>query len=138
MELSFILPRTSSHQFESLFTALEKRKDELGVVSYGASVTTMEEVFLKVGEISSQGSEDTIRIQDRIDTRALNAANRQQAGSINETDVRSIQNLNLLMIICYSRLFVFDEYYPFLSFSLILMLTGCRSVAVRGAAALSV
>ena len=80
MELSFILPRTSSHQFESLFTALEKRKDELGVVSYGASVTTMEEVFLKVGEISSQGSEDTIRIQDRIEAHAARVLDRQRVG----------------------------------------------------------
>ena len=46
-ELSYILPHESSHRFEELFTQLENRRDELSISSYGASVTTMEEVFLK-------------------------------------------------------------------------------------------
>ncbi|XP_038067464.1 ATP-binding cassette sub-family A member 3-like [Patiria miniata] len=47
-ELSYILPEESVGQFEQLFTDLETRRVELGINSYGASVTTMEEVFLKV------------------------------------------------------------------------------------------
>ena len=50
-ELSFILPREESAKFEGMFTELESRRQELGINSYGASVTTMEEVFLKVGEL---------------------------------------------------------------------------------------
>ncbi|XP_054848460.1 phospholipid-transporting ATPase ABCA3 isoform X2 [Eublepharis macularius] len=50
-ELSFILPKESTHRFEALFTELELRRDELGIASYGASVTTMEEVFLRVGKL---------------------------------------------------------------------------------------
>nr|KAF6488606.1 ATP binding cassette subfamily A member 3 [Molossus molossus] len=46
-ELSFILPKESTHRFESLFTKLEKKQKELGIASFGASVTTMEEVFLR-------------------------------------------------------------------------------------------
>uniref|UniRef100_A0A8D2M2X8 ATP binding cassette subfamily A member 3 n=1 Tax=Zonotrichia albicollis TaxID=44394 RepID=A0A8D2M2X8_ZONAL len=46
-ELSFILPKESTHRFEALFTELEQRREELGIASYGASVTTMEEVFLR-------------------------------------------------------------------------------------------
>ena len=46
-ELSFILPHESSAHFEELFSTLEKNKSELGISSFGASVTTMEEVFLK-------------------------------------------------------------------------------------------
>ncbi|XP_002739960.1 phospholipid-transporting ATPase ABCA3-like [Saccoglossus kowalevskii] len=49
-ELSYILPSESSCNFEALFTELEMQKTSLGIGSYGASVTTMEEVFLKVGE----------------------------------------------------------------------------------------
>ncbi|XP_019627958.1 PREDICTED: ATP-binding cassette sub-family A member 3-like [Branchiostoma belcheri] len=48
-ELSYILPTESSAQFEALFTEIEERKEELGIDGYGASITTMEEVFLKVG-----------------------------------------------------------------------------------------
>ncbi|XP_061455423.1 phospholipid-transporting ATPase ABCA3 [Rhineura floridana] len=50
-ELSFILPKESTHRFEALFTELEFRREELGIASYGASVTTMEEVFLRVGKL---------------------------------------------------------------------------------------
>ncbi|XP_062036152.1 phospholipid-transporting ATPase ABCA3 isoform X2 [Lepus europaeus] len=50
-ELSFILPKESTHRFEGLFTKLEKRQKELGIASFGASVTTMEEVFLRVGKL---------------------------------------------------------------------------------------
>uniref|UniRef100_A0A8C4QFV7 ABC transporter domain-containing protein n=1 Tax=Eptatretus burgeri TaxID=7764 RepID=A0A8C4QFV7_EPTBU len=41
-ELSFLLPKE-----ESLFGEMEMRRNELGIAGYGASVTTMEEVFLK-------------------------------------------------------------------------------------------
>lgn len=34
-------------RFEALFTELEQKREELGIASYGASVTTMEEVFLR-------------------------------------------------------------------------------------------
>ena len=46
-ELSFILPKERSSQFEQLFTDLEQNRKELGIDSFGASVTTLEEVFLK-------------------------------------------------------------------------------------------
>uniref|UniRef100_G3SMA0 ATP binding cassette subfamily A member 3 n=1 Tax=Loxodonta africana TaxID=9785 RepID=G3SMA0_LOXAF len=50
-ELSFILPKESTHRFETLFTKLEKNQKELGIASFGASITTMEEVFLRVGKL---------------------------------------------------------------------------------------
>uniref|UniRef100_A0A671G5F2 ATP binding cassette subfamily A member 3 n=1 Tax=Rhinolophus ferrumequinum TaxID=59479 RepID=A0A671G5F2_RHIFE len=50
-ELSFVLPKESTHRFESLFAKLEKKQKELGIASFGASVTTMEEVFLRVGKL---------------------------------------------------------------------------------------
>ncbi|XP_064150853.1 ATP-binding cassette sub-family A member 17-like [Loxodonta africana] len=46
-ELTFILPKDSTHRFESLFSDLERRQEELGISSFGASVTTMEEVFIR-------------------------------------------------------------------------------------------
>uniref|UniRef100_A0AAQ5Z9M5 ABC transporter domain-containing protein n=1 Tax=Amphiprion ocellaris TaxID=80972 RepID=A0AAQ5Z9M5_AMPOC len=50
-ELSYILPKESTSRFELLFAELEMNRDELGITSYGASVTTMEEVFLRVGKL---------------------------------------------------------------------------------------
>ncbi|XP_076838178.1 phospholipid-transporting ATPase ABCA3 [Brachyhypopomus gauderio] len=50
-ELSYILPKESTSRFELLFAELEMNREELGIASYGASVTTMEEVFLRVGKL---------------------------------------------------------------------------------------
>ena len=46
-ELSFVLPKEQSSKFEELFNHLERNQDALGIDSFGASVTTLEEVFLK-------------------------------------------------------------------------------------------
>lgn len=46
-ELSYILPHESSGKFEEMFSDLEENKNKYGITSYGASVTTMEEVFLR-------------------------------------------------------------------------------------------
>ncbi|TSK87603.1 ATP-binding cassette sub-family A member 3 [Bagarius yarrelli] len=50
-EVSYILPKESTSRFELLFAELEMNREELGIASYGASVTTMEEVFLRVGKL---------------------------------------------------------------------------------------
>ncbi|XP_065775338.1 ATP-binding cassette sub-family A member 17-like [Muntiacus reevesi] len=50
-ELTFILPKESMHRFEALFTDLELRQEELGIASFGASVTTMEEIFIRVNKL---------------------------------------------------------------------------------------
>ena len=44
-----MLPNEASSQFEELFTVLDKSREELKVSSYGASITTMEEVFIRSG-----------------------------------------------------------------------------------------
>ncbi|KAJ0402315.1 hypothetical protein P43SY_008556 [Pythium insidiosum] len=49
-ELTFQLPFETSAQFPALFEELDARRDELGVESYAISVTTLEEIFLKVAE----------------------------------------------------------------------------------------
>jgi len=46
-ELSFVLPKEQSARFEQLFIDLERNQDSLGIGSFGVSVTTLEEVFLK-------------------------------------------------------------------------------------------
>ena len=46
-ELSYVLPRESKANFEALFSAIDANKAELRIAGYGASVTTMEEVFLR-------------------------------------------------------------------------------------------
>ncbi|KAL3853225.1 hypothetical protein ACJMK2_016781 [Sinanodonta woodiana] len=49
-EVSYLLPFDQSSMFEALFQEIESKMGELGITSFGTSATTMEEVFLKVGE----------------------------------------------------------------------------------------
>lgn len=45
-ELHFILPDRHIRNVQSLFTSIEKKKEMFGIQSYGASITTMEDVFI--------------------------------------------------------------------------------------------
>ncbi|CAL8074946.1 unnamed protein product [Orchesella dallaii] len=47
-ELSYILPDSKSHLFSTLFSELEEKRKDLGIASYGASITTVENVFMRV------------------------------------------------------------------------------------------
>eukprot|EP00501_MAST-03F_sp_TOSAG23-6_P000894 GSMAST32.ASY1.ANO1.930.1 assembled CDS len=48
-EISFHLPFEFSNCFEELLMEINTKKDKLGILNFGLSVTTLEEVFLKVG-----------------------------------------------------------------------------------------
>ena len=48
MQVALLLPQQSSAQFASLFTELDDQIEALGVVSYGLSIPTLQEVFLKI------------------------------------------------------------------------------------------
>lgn len=49
-EISFQLPLTAVSKFKNLFENLDKSLKDLGILSYGISITTLEEVFLKIAE----------------------------------------------------------------------------------------
>ena len=55
-EAEFILPFSSASKFPELFRSLDSK--ETGVESYGASITTMDEIFLKVTKDDGAGKED--------------------------------------------------------------------------------
>ncbi|XP_068673102.1 phospholipid-transporting ATPase ABCA3-like [Montipora foliosa] len=49
-ELAFTFPKEAIEKFEDLLTEMETRSEELGIAKYGASIATMEDVFLKIGK----------------------------------------------------------------------------------------
>jgi ATP-binding cassette subfamily A (ABC1) protein 3 len=61
-EQSFRLPFSASSRFVELFETLDQRKTELKIAEYGISVTTLEEVFLKVADLEDENdlSEDGV------------------------------------------------------------------------------
>jgi hypothetical protein len=56
-ELAYRLPMSEVPNFPPMLAVLEQQGPAMGIRNYGISVTTMEEVFLK---IASDGDEDTI------------------------------------------------------------------------------
>lgn len=46
-ELTYILPESNVWNFENMLGALEKHQERLGIESYGISIASMEEVFMK-------------------------------------------------------------------------------------------
>lgn len=56
-EVSYVLPHEDTALFHALFKQLEVRKDDLGVLAYGVTASSLEEVFLKVAQ-SAEEEED--------------------------------------------------------------------------------
>ena len=46
---SYRLPKESASHFPEFFAHLDANKEEIGIESYGVSLTTLEEVFLRIG-----------------------------------------------------------------------------------------
>ncbi|RLO07401.1 hypothetical protein DYB28_004655, partial [Aphanomyces astaci] len=60
-EVSFQLPLDCSHLFAAMFIELDANLARLGVLSYGISVTTLEEVFIKVAEVGDEHNQHTLQ-----------------------------------------------------------------------------
>lgn len=48
-EISYQLPTSSAGLFKDFFHELDQNIDNLGIDSYGVGITTLEEVFLRIG-----------------------------------------------------------------------------------------
>jgi ATP-binding cassette subfamily A (ABC1) protein 3 len=59
-EIAFQLPLDGTASFPQLFEELDDKMKELGVLSYGISVTTLEEVFIKVAEANDEDNQHTL------------------------------------------------------------------------------
>lgn len=59
--ISFILPLSSRHRFESLFVEVDLNGPRLGILSYGVNATSLEEVFLAVTEQATQDCRSSIQ-----------------------------------------------------------------------------
>jgi len=57
-EVTYQLPLGASSRFTQLFRKLEDQQQEMGVRSFGLSVTTLEEVFIRVAEATHRHDEE--------------------------------------------------------------------------------
>ena len=74
-EVSFQLPKTASGAFKALFDGLNKHKETLGLENYGISVTTLEEVFIRV----TRGDETDVAGRAAISVRRHSLEERRQS-----------------------------------------------------------
>lgn len=73
-ELSYLLTEDRSSVFEAMLSKLEENKKKLGLLSYGVSLTTMEEVFMKVGKDKEVSSSDEKQQANGVDNVAYSGS----------------------------------------------------------------
>ncbi|CAG7827997.1 unnamed protein product, partial [Allacma fusca] len=83
-ELSYSLPAENSADFPALFEELENRKDELGFASYGVGNTTIEEVFMRVCERSTQGCKNSHSMKTLKSNGSSRSQRRRRAESLSK------------------------------------------------------
>lgn len=59
-EIAFQLPPKSSPLFAPMFTEMDNKMAKFGLISYGISATTLEEVFIKVAEADDENHQYTL------------------------------------------------------------------------------
>ncbi|RLN38339.1 hypothetical protein BBO99_00008317 [Phytophthora kernoviae] len=64
-EVAYQLPQRSSPQFAAMFTEIDNNLSKLGLLSYGISATTLEEVFIKVAEADDENHQHTLGYRSR-------------------------------------------------------------------------
>ena len=55
-EITYQLPENVSQKFKKFFNNLDKDLIDLGLDSYGVGITTLEEVFLRIGHGDDSGT----------------------------------------------------------------------------------
>lgn len=85
-EQSFRLPFGASKAFVNLFTELDNRKAELNFSQYGISVTTLEEVFLRVAHNEHL---DDVQRQDNREAIAKAIATQENGGSLDDMQYKA-------------------------------------------------
>ena len=88
-EITFQIPNAISDRFKDFFTRFDNDLEKLGIRSYGISVTTLEEVFLKVGH----GDDTNKDLEEK--SKLVQSLKDQETNLLisNEQDMFSISNL---------------------------------------------
>merc|ERR1712048_966421 len=68
-EICYRLPFEETESFPHIFDTLDAKKEEFNIKTYGISITTLEEVFLKIGQVEA-GQHKQLEIEDEKDENA--------------------------------------------------------------------
>ncbi|CAG9322388.1 unnamed protein product [Blepharisma stoltei] len=139
-EIAFRLPIGSATKFEDFFQSLDNRKSELKIRSYGVSVTTLEEVFIRVArgdnELKEGSSNWSQREEAKEEGEDIVGDEQQLIETERETKGLFTRHIKCLLRKRYLwtkrdwRIFVFELFVPALLvlFGLIFMLIAERFI----------
>jgi len=94
-ELSYRLPTSSMPSFVNFFRDLDNNKQSLGISTFGISVTTMEEVFLRIGQETTTADGKQFNLNENEN---FSDEKSKKAISTPSTGVNPIQQLKGLLI----------------------------------------
>jgi len=95
-EISYQLPNAAVGKFKNFFIEMDEKKNDLEIKSYGIGVTTLEEVFIKVG--------DGIVMNDRYDHSSVKVTSDQKANDDYCLVDESVKGFHLRMLQLYAML----------------------------------
>jgi hypothetical protein len=84
-EISFRLPLNASKGFADLFDSFDSNSNRLGIAEYGISVTTLEEVFMRVGRMRNSDLE-AIAASPHSPVKSISTGNKIEQNEINKED----------------------------------------------------
>ncbi|KAH9494888.1 ATP-binding cassette sub- A member 5 [Bulinus truncatus] len=89
-ELSYIIPLKDVSQFSTLFSDLDEQSKKLGIDNYGVSMTTLEEVFLK---LESEEVNDNENAEANEDNNVMFAVNSEHSNIEPPTPIQTFSSL---------------------------------------------
>ena len=66
LEMKIQLNKSTSEEFQNMFRFLEENGKEIGLKEFGISLTTLEDVFLKVGNMFNEEAKDDMRMLQEL------------------------------------------------------------------------
>ena len=97
-EATYLLPKGSESQFPDFFSKFDRMQSELKISSYGVSMTTLEEVFLKVENDGEGGTQEMEGVKRRM-TERRKSEKAEEAYSISNEQISGVFNVFFLHLI---------------------------------------
>jgi len=99
-EMTMQLPLSASENFQGLFESFDAEQKQLGIINYGVSVTTLEEVFLKVAHggdhdthaVEKQKSDLSLRRKSSSARLSMDHGSKGSSGSFRNMEISQEEN----------------------------------------------
>ena len=127
--MTYQIPEKASKIFKTFFQSLDKNLASLGINSYGVGITTLEEVFLKIGHGQRQEQKmEELRQNAKEQTEQTKKLNEYSIADSHERgfclQVGAIMRKKVLVMTRDRRSFIMDTIFPSILMAIALFLGG--------------